>query len=110
MQVPPDLHPVLRLTWECADKVRGDLLQAIRSVTGPQWAHRHPGGAWCIAEVVDHLLRAEIGTSKMVRKLIRGDYHAQAVPQSATLHTQDLDRYPYGRLVAPAGLVPGPVR
>jgi hypothetical protein len=59
---------------------------------------------------MDHLLRAEIGTSKMVRKLIRGDYAAQAVPNGATLHTMDLDRYPYGRLDAPRDLIPASVR
>jgi len=45
----------------------------------------------------------------MVRKLIRGDYAAQALPTGAILHTRDLDRYPYGRLEAPRDLVPGSV-
>jgi hypothetical protein len=101
---------VLRDAWNFVEKVREELLQAIRSVSVAQWSFHPADGVWCIAQVVDHLLRAEIGTSKMVRKLIRGDYGEQAVPFGATLHTKDLDRYPYGPLEAPPVLVPGPVR
>jgi hypothetical protein len=60
--------------------------------------------------VVDHLLRAEIGSSKMARKLIRGDYRAWQFPHGATLHTAALDRYPYGQLTAPQELHPGSAR
>ncbi len=110
MQMPSKLHPALWAAWELAEKVRGELFQAFRPVTPAQWTFRPAEGAWCIAEVVDHLLRAEVGTSKMVRKLIRGDYGGQAIPTRATLHTKDLDRYPYGRLDAPRILIPDPVR
>ncbi len=110
MQGSTDLHPALSVAWEFAEKVRGELFQAIRPVTPAQWMFRPAEGAWCIAEVVDHLLRAEVGTSKMVRKLIRGDYGGQAIPIGATLHTKDLDRYPYGPLDAPRTLIPDPVR
>ncbi len=104
------VHPGLLTSWEFAQKVRGDLLQNIHPLTTAEWAYRPAAGAWCIAEVADHLLRAEIGTSKMVRKLIRGDYRAEVVPVGVTLHTKELGQYPYGRLEAPAVLVPGPVR
>ncbi len=107
---PTELHPALRTAWGYAEKVRGELVEAIRTVTPAQWTFRSTAGAWCIGEVVDHLLRAEIGTSKMVRRLIRGDYSAQVIPIGVTLHTKDLDRYPYGSLVAPRDLVPGSVR
>jgi len=59
---------------------------------------------------VEHLLLAEIGSSKMVRKLIRGDFRAQDLPARAVLYTAALDRYPFGHLEAPAALVPGPIR
>ena len=110
MQAPTELHPALWAAWDFAETVRGELLQAIRPVTPVQWTFRPAAGAWCIGEVMDHLLRAEIGTSKMVRKLIRGDYGGQAVPIGATLHTKDLDRYPYGPLDAPRDLIPGSIR
>jgi hypothetical protein len=110
VQGMPELHPAFREAWDFVEKVRGELLLAIRPVTRVQWTFRLTVEAWCIAEVLDHLLRAEIGTSKMVRKLIRGDFSAQALPIRATLYTKDLDRYPYGRLDAPHGLIPDPVR
>ncbi len=110
VQGMPELHPALREAWDFVEEVRGELLQAIRPVTRAQWIFRPTVEAWCIAEVLDHLLRAEIGTSKMVRKLIRGDFSGQTFLTGATLYTKDLDRYPYGSLAAPPGLIPGPVR
>lgn len=110
MQMPIELHPGLRAGWEFAEKVRKELLEAIASVTAAQWALRCEAGSWCIAEIVEHLLRAEIGSSKMVRKLIRGDYGSQELPRGTTLFTAALDQYPYGRLEAPQVLVPGPIR
>lgn len=106
----PDLHPGLRSGWDFAERVRAELLDAIGQLTPAQWTFRPAPGPWCIGEVVDHLLRAEIGSSKMARKLIRGDYRFQEVPPGATLHTGDLDHYPYGSLEAPQELAPGPVR
>jgi len=105
-----ELHPVLRPCWAVADQVREDLLATIRPVSPAQWRFRPAPGSWCIAEVVEHLLRAEIGTSKMARKLIRGDYRTWPLPAGATLHTAGLNRYPYGQLTAPQELNPGPAR
>ena len=110
MSSSSNLHPGLRTAWQFAEKTRGELLQTIRPLTSAQWTFRRDAGAWCVADVVEHLLRAEIGSSKMVRKLIRGDYRGQAPPASATLYTAQLNRYPYERLDAPASLIPGPVR
>jgi hypothetical protein len=96
--------------WQLADRVRGELLEVSRRLTPAQWRLRPNSGSWCIAEVVEHLLRAEIGTSKMVRKLIRGDFATSRMPANAMLYTAALDRYPYGRLTAPQELNPGPAR
>jgi hypothetical protein len=60
--------------------------------------------------VVEHLLLAEIGSSKMVRKLIRGDYRNLPFPAATSLCGLDLDRYPYGSLDAPRVLVPTSLR
>ncbi len=105
-----ELHPALREAWDFVEKVRRELLQVIQPVSVAQWDFRPARKQWSIAQVEDHLLHAEIGTSKMIRKLIRGDYASQAIPVGATLHGEDLARYPYRRLDAPANLVPGPVR
>ncbi len=101
---------MLQAGWQLAERVRGELLEVIGPLTAAQWRLRPDAGSWCIAEVVEHLLRAEIGTSKMVRKLIRGDYRTWPLPAGATLYTAELDRYPYGRLTAPQELKPGPAR
>jgi hypothetical protein len=107
MLSPTDLHPELRPGWQLAEQVRAHLLETIRPVSANQWAFHPAEGSWCIGEVVEHLLRAEIGSSKMVRKLIRGDYGALEMPADAILYTQALEGYPYGRLEAPRELAPG---
>ncbi len=104
------MYPALQTGWQLAERVREKLLKFIGPLTPAQWRFRPDAGSWCIAEVVEHLLRAEIGTSKMVRKLIRGDYAAWRIPAGATLFTTELDRYPYGQLTAPHELTPGPAR
>ena len=108
MQTRTELHPALRTGWHFAERVRQELREAIRPLIAVQWAFRHEPSSWCIGEMVEHLLRAEIGSSKMVRKLIRGDYQSREFPVGATLCTADLDRYPYGHLEAPQNLRPGP--
>jgi hypothetical protein len=110
VQGVPELHPVLREAWDFVETARKELLHAIQPVSVTSWTFCPAGGEWCIAQVVDHLLRAEIGTSKMIRKLIRGEYTNQAIPVGALLHTRELNQYPYGRLVAPPNLLPGHVR
>jgi uncharacterized damage-inducible protein DinB len=107
---PDELHPLLLPCWEFGDRVRDDLLATTRPVSPAQWSFRTGTASWSIAQVVDHLLRAEIGTSKMVRKLIRGDYRTWPLPAGQTLYTAELDRYPYGQLTAPQELNPGPTR
>ena len=110
MQAASDLHSVLLPGWTFAEAVRAELLDALRSMTPARWTSRPDAKAWCTGEVVEHLLHSEIGTSKMVRKLIRGDYRSLEIPRDARLCSVDLDRYPFDRLDAPANLVPGPVR
>ncbi len=110
METPRDLHSALRAGWDFAEQIRATLVQTIGPLTAAQWAFRPAARSWCIGELVEHVLLAEIGSSKMVRKLIRGDFHAQHAPAGATLYTASLDRYPFGRLEAPSPLVPGPIR
>lgn len=110
MHTPGDLHPALRTAWGFAEQVRAALLETMRPLTAAQWAYRPAPRAWCIGEQGEHLLLAEIGSSKMARKLIRGDFSAREIPVGARLYTAALDRYPFDRLEAPSVLVPGPVR
>jgi hypothetical protein len=110
VQDPVEIHPAIMPGWKFAEEVRAALLQSIRPLTAAQWAFRPRPVAWSIAEIVDHLVRAEIGSSKMVRKLIRGDFKHQDAPSGARLYGRDLDHYPYGRLEAPQELAPGRIR
>ena len=110
MQAASDLHPVLLPGWTFAEAVRAELLDALRRMTPARWTFRLDAKTWCTGEVGEHLLHSEIGTSKMVRKLVRGDYRSLEIPRDARLYTVDLDRYPFDRLDAPANLAPGPVR
>ena len=110
MQTPTELHPVLQPAWSLAEQVRAALLETVRPLAAAQWVFRPTARRWCIAEQVEHLLLAELGSSKMARKLIRGAFRAQHAPAGATLHTAALDRYPFGHLEAPSSLVPGPIR
>lgn len=104
------LHPGLLGAWAFAEEVRHDLLTTIRPLSGTQWTFRPGASRWCIGEIVEHLLLAEIGSSKMVRKLIRGDYRTLLFPKEARLWGANLDGYPFGPLDAPQGLIPGPLR
>lgn len=101
---------MLQPAWGFADQVRAILLGTLRPLTATQWVFRPATGAWCIGEQVEHLLLAEVGSSKMARKLIRGGFSAQEIPAGTHLYTAALDRYPFSRLEAPAVLAPGPVR
>ncbi|HEU5394590.1 MAG TPA: DinB family protein, partial [Candidatus Methylomirabilis sp.] len=104
MQTRDQLHPLLQAPWGFAEQLRATLLETLRPLTAGQWVFRPTAQEWCIAEQVEHLLLAEIGSSKMARKLIRGDFRAQHPPAGATLHTAALDRYPFGHLIAPSSL------
>jgi hypothetical protein len=110
MQTSAGLHPGLTGAWTLADEVRRELLASIVGLSPIQWAFRPNPTTWSIGEIVEHLLLSEIGSSKMVRKLIRGDYANTPFPEGATLFGAGLDRYPYGSLEAPPALVPGSPR
>ncbi len=100
------LHRDLVAPLELCEATRGMLLAILSRLTPGSWHARPSSGVWAVAEHVDHLIRAEVGTSKMARRLIRGDFSGIARPPEARLYDSRLDRYPYGRLPAPVGLVP----
>lgn len=104
------VHPGLLGAWAFAEKVRREMLTAIQPLSPIQWAFRPSNQTWCIGEVVEHLLLSDIASSKMVRKLIRGDYQNMTFLKDARLHGLELDGYPFGTLDAPQILVPGPLR
>ena len=100
------LHPSLQEPLDHCETVRRELLGLLAPWAAERWSRRPQEGAWDLAEQVDHLIRSEVGTSKMTRRIIRGDYRETVRPPAARLYDSRLDHYPYGRLEAPAGLVP----
>ena len=100
------LQPGLRASWSLCETVRADLLATLGAVPASQWARSPGSGRWSVAQQADHLLKAEVGTSKIVRRLIRGDYQSLTRPSGAALYDSRLDEYPYGPAAAPAGLQP----
>jgi hypothetical protein len=103
------LHTGLRAPMRFCDETRDELLSVLSRVGKREWTARRSPETWTIAELVDHLIRAEIGTSKMARRLIRGDFRGLTRPAEARLYDSNLDTYPYGRFPAPPGLVPQPL-
>jgi hypothetical protein len=100
------MTPRLRDSWALCDRVRGDLLAVLRDIPPNQWDVRPSPGHWSAAHQADHLLRAEIGTSKIVRKLIRGDFRDAVVPEGVVPYDSTLSHYPFGPVAAPAALEP----
>jgi hypothetical protein len=100
------LHPKLLAPWELCESTRRRLLASIGSIPAASWKERPREGTWSPAEHADHLHLSEVGTSKMVRKLIRGDFASLSRPQTATLYDSRLDAYPYSPLPAPDVLSP----
>jgi hypothetical protein len=100
------LQAGLRSPWSLCETVRADLLATLGTVPPGQWAKQPAGGRWSVAQQADHLLKAEIGSSKIARRLIRGDYLGFTRPPGAALYDSRLDAYPYGPATAPPGLQP----
>jgi DinB family protein len=103
---PDALQPGLRAAWSHCETVRADLLAALGAVPPSHWSSEPGSGRWSVAQQADHLLKAEVGTSKIVRRLIRGDYQGLTRPSTAVLHDSSLEIYPFGPVAAPPALQP----
>ena len=100
------LHPGLRAPFAMCETVREDLTAFLSTLSLRDWNRRAGRKSWTVSESFDHLVRAEVGTSKMARRLIRGDYAGAVRPTDVRLYDSSLAVYPYGRYPAPATLVP----
>ena len=103
------VHPSLMGPLEECERVRHELLAILRENPATDWAARASDRMWSLGEYVNHLIRSEVGTSKMARKLIRGDFRDLVRPPDAAYYDSRLEVYPYGRLAAPSALVPTPI-
>jgi len=102
------MHESLVPAWRHCERARAALLATVEPVPADQWSRRGESGGWTLAQQVDHLLKSEIGSSKIARKLIRGDFRDLAKPANAKLLDSKLDVYPFPPSEAPAMLVPAP--
>jgi hypothetical protein len=100
------MHSSLVAPLGFCEETRAELLAAVAGLAPARWEARPRDQGWTLAEQVDHLVRSEIGTSKMARRLIRGDFRALTPSPDALVHDSGLGHYPYGRLAAPTGLAP----
>lgn len=103
MAVTPALHASLVAAFGRCEEARAELLAALAAMDPARW-ERRAGEGWTVSEQVDHLILSEIGTSKMARRLIRGDF--AALPRPESVFDSTLAAYPYPQLAAPDGLVP----
>ena len=101
------LHRGLVAPWEACETVRRELLSVFGEAPPSLWSAAPAEGGWSLARQLDHLRLSEIGTSKMARRLIRGDFAGLTRPREAKLYDSTLAAYPYEALGAPAGLQPG---
>jgi hypothetical protein len=102
------MHETLVPGWRHVERARAALLAAVEPVPADAWSRRGPASGWTLAQQLDHLLKSEIGSSKIARKLIRGDFGGLTRPADTRLFDSKLDVYPFPPSEAPAVLVPAP--
>jgi hypothetical protein len=102
------MHETLAQAWDHCQRARAALLATIEPVPAEAWSRSGPAGGWTLSQQVDHLLKSEIGTSKIARKLIRGDFRGLERPANVRLLDSSLAVYPFPPGKAPDQLVPAP--
>jgi hypothetical protein len=64
------LPPKIAALYEEMEKVRGETLSTVSGLTDEEFS-RKVGEEWSAAQILHHLLMAETGTSKVIRKSIK---------------------------------------
>jgi len=64
------LPPKLAALYGEMEKIRGETLSALSGLTDEEFS-RQVGGEWSAAQILHHILMAEIGTSKVIRKVVK---------------------------------------
>jgi len=64
------LPPKLATLYGEMEEVRGETVSALSGLTEEEFS-RKTGGGWSAAQILHHILMAEIGTSKVIRKSIK---------------------------------------
>jgi DinB superfamily len=106
MMTGRSLHAGLVPAFEQCEATRRDLLALLTGLASTEWKRGLGTEAWTIAEHVDHLVLAEVGTSKIVRRLIKGDLPSGPRRTTSPLFDSTMTSYPYGPGPAPKVLEP----
>jgi hypothetical protein len=100
------LPPKLAALYEDLEKVRGETLSALSGLTDEEFS-RKVEGEWSAAQILHHILMAEIGVSKVIRKVIKSA--AGSLPpypaDDAVLEVRKLEK-PLAAYQAPAAVQP----
>ena len=100
------LPPKIAALFDEMEKVRGETLSALSGLTEEEFS-RQVEGEWSAAQLLHHILMAEIGTSKVIRKSIKTA--AGSLPpypaDDAALEVRKLEK-PLASYQAPAAVQP----
>jgi len=101
------LPPKIAALFDEMEKVRGETLSALSGLTDEEFS-RQAGGEWSAAQILHHILMAEIGVSKVIRKVIKSA--AGSLPpypaDDTVLVVRKLEK-PLASYQAPAAVRPG---
>ena len=100
------LPPKLDALYGEMEKVRGETLSALSGLTDEEFS-RKVGGEWSAAQLLHHILMAETGVSKVIRKVIKSA--AGSLPpypaDDTVLEVRKLEK-PLAAYQAPAAVQP----
>jgi uncharacterized damage-inducible protein DinB len=100
------LPPKLAEMYEGMEEIRGKTLSSLSGLTDEEFS-RKVGGEWSAAQILHHILMAETGTSKVIRKVIRTA--AGSLPpypaDDTVLRVRELEK-PLSSYQAPAAVRP----
>ncbi len=100
------LPPKIAALFDEMEKVRGETLSALSGLTEEEFS-RKVDGEWSAAQLLHHILMAEIGTSKVIRKSIKTA--AGSLPpypaDDTVLEVRNLEK-PLASYQAPAAVQP----
>lgn len=102
----PTLPPKLASLYGEMEAIRAETLSALTGLTDEEFS-RNVGGEWSAAQILHHILMAEIGVSKVIRKVIKTA--AGSLPpypaDDAVLEVRKLEK-PLASYQAPAAVQP----
>jgi hypothetical protein len=64
------LPPKIAALFDGMERVRGETLSALSRLSDEEFSRKF-GGEWSAAQILHHILMAEIGVSKVIRKVIK---------------------------------------